>query len=249
MAVKIGHALRDENGKLKNGKAGDQTSKEVLIQNWYLHKLGWVVLRADDPEIAEGIAEGMEKACKNNKIGYDQNNRYSLYNLVKKKGFDPSKATKNCETVCSDLVRICTAYAFGKDIIGKVLTAKMPAVYVKTGYFKKLTSSKYCKSSDYLKRGDIICTPVSGHCAVILEDGPKVEPPTFEMDVYILTEGCTGNAVKALQALITAAGIECGKIDGDFGVKTLKGLKEYQKLKGLTPDGSCGPKTWAKLIL
>ena len=43
MEVKIGHALRDENNKLKNGKAGDQTGKEVLISNWYLHSKGWVV--------------------------------------------------------------------------------------------------------------------------------------------------------------------------------------------------------------
>ena len=56
MAVKIGSARIDENGRAYNGKAGDQTGNEVSTQNWYLHSKGWRVFRAKNPGVAEKIA-------------------------------------------------------------------------------------------------------------------------------------------------------------------------------------------------
>ena len=53
MAVKVGSARIDENGKAHGGKAGDQTGKEVSTQNWYLHSKGWRVFRAKNPSVAE----------------------------------------------------------------------------------------------------------------------------------------------------------------------------------------------------
>ena len=70
--VKVGSARIDENGKAHSGKAGDQTGKEVSTQNWYLHSKGWRVFRTKNPSVAEKIAQCMERACKNSKIGYDQ---------------------------------------------------------------------------------------------------------------------------------------------------------------------------------
>ena len=57
MAVKIGSARIDENGKAHGGQAGDQTGKEVSTQNWYLHSKGWRVFRAKNPSVAEKIRE------------------------------------------------------------------------------------------------------------------------------------------------------------------------------------------------
>ena len=34
MAVKIGNAVHDEHGKARGGQPGDQTGKEVQIQDW-----------------------------------------------------------------------------------------------------------------------------------------------------------------------------------------------------------------------
>ena len=79
MAVKVGSARIDENGKARGGQAGDQTGKEVSTQNWYLHSKGWRVYRAKNPSVAEKIAKCMEMACKNSKIGYDQDSRNTLY--------------------------------------------------------------------------------------------------------------------------------------------------------------------------
>lgn len=174
MAVRIGHASISEKGTI-TGNAGDNNGKEVFIRNWYLHSKGWVVLRCKDASKREKIAEAMEKACKNNDVGYDQYQRDTLFNNVKDKGFDPSRTTKKVETDCSALVRVCVAYAYGKDIAGNIRTVSEPSMLVKTGKFTKYTSDKYCKSSDYLMRGDILCTPVSGHTVVVLDDGAKVK--------------------------------------------------------------------------
>lgn len=173
--VKIGHAASDENKKIKNGVAGDQTKKEVCIREWYPHDKVWIVLRCIDPDMREKIAECMEKACKQDKIGYDQTQRSTLYNNIKDKGWDPDKVTKNVETDCSELaMRVCVAYAYQKDITGVVNTQTGPDILVKTGKFEKLTGSKYSNSSKNLMRGDILCTSVKGHAAVVLSNGENI---------------------------------------------------------------------------
>ena len=105
MAVKIGSARIDENGKAHGGQAGDQTGKEVSTQAWYASSKVWRVFRAKDAA-AEKIALAMERACANPQIGYDQYQRLTLYNNVKDRGFDPGATTKNVETDCSALVRV-----------------------------------------------------------------------------------------------------------------------------------------------
>ena len=173
LRVRIGHASIDENGKIKGGNAGDQTGKEVKISDWYLHPKGWVVLRCNDVAKREKIAEAMKKACNNPAIGYDQTQRDSLFVNVKPYGFDPSKTTKNVETDCSALVRTCVAYAYGKDVVGNVNTTTLPDALIKSGLFVKSTDKMVTKSSDYLVRGDILCTPVKGHVVVVLDNGVK----------------------------------------------------------------------------
>lgn len=51
-----------------------------------------------------------------------------------------------------------------------------------------------------------------------------------------------GEAVGALQRLLHLC------VDSHFGPLTEEALKEWQTDHGLTPDGICGPKTWAKLL-
>ena len=173
--AKIGHASIDERGKATGGNAGDNNGKEVCIRDWYLHSKGWYVLRCKNANKRKKISEAMRKACNNSMIGYDQNQRDSLFNNVKDKGFDPSKTTKKVETDCSGLVRVCIAYAYGYDLVGNIRTITEADVLVKTGEFEKLTSDKYCKSSDYLLEGDILVTRTKGHTVVVLEDGTKVK--------------------------------------------------------------------------
>ena len=76
----------------------------------------------------------------------------------------------------------------------------------------------------------------------------KTEVCTVE--VSVLKKGAKGDQVKAMQLLLIGNGCSCGSkgADGDFGSNTDKALRAYQKKVGLSVDGSCGPKTWAKLL-
>lgn len=173
MPVKIGHALKNEKGQYKGGQKGDQNGREILIAAWYLHVKGWVVIRAIDPKDRENIALAMEMICKNDNFGYGQDYRLSGFDETAKVGYDPSKVKIKCGLDCSQSVRLCVHYAGIKCANFKTKT--QVDILDKTGKFEVLTSSKYCKSSDYLLRGDILCTPVSGHTVVVLSNGAKIK--------------------------------------------------------------------------
>jgi len=64
----------------------------------------------------------------------------------------------------------------------------------------------------------------------------------------VVKKGFINIATKRLQAELNSAGFSCGAVDGDFGVKTDKAVKLYQKACGLVQDGIVGAKTWAALL-
>ena len=214
MSVKIGSARIDENGKAHGGKAGDQTGKEVSTQNWYLNSKGWRVYRAKNPSVAEKIAQCMERACKNSRIGYDQYERNSLYKAAEPFGFDVSRVITPCETDCSALVRVCCAYAGITGLPSGFRTGNMPSNLRQTGAFEELTGSKYQEQSVYLGRGDILVTKTSGHTVVVLTNGSKYEG-TLHHIAYALGErvikyGCEGEDVKLMQEMLVKLGYDLG---------------------------------------
>ncbi len=237
MAVNIGSARIDENGKAHGGKAGDQTGRELSTQPWYKHAKGWVVLRPKSLEIAERIARCMEMACANQKIGYDQYQRDTLYNAAKPLGFDVSKIAAACETDCSALVRVCMAYA--GIMVASFRTTTQAAVMAKTGQFDKLTASKYTAQSAYLKRGDVLVTKTQGHTVVVLTDGPKAER-VYALGERTIQYGMTGPDVADAQKALTSLDIPLPKYgaDGDFGAETLKAVKAFEARAGLIADGA-----------
>lgn len=264
MAVKVGSARHDENDKLRGGKVGDQTGIEVSKQNWYKHKKGWVVIRPKDAKVREMVAQDMEYACENPNIGYDQSQNYTLYNEAKKYGFNCSMVKTPCETDCSRLVRVCLAYA--GIHVPVFYTGNEVDTLKATGKFEILTSPKYTESSDYLLRGDILCTQVTGHTVVVLNDGAKApaDPSisTYVFKVKTVKEGCTGTSVKLCQRLLKSKGYkgENGKalaIDGDCGTQTVYAINSFQsamRKKGIEVgnkgknDGVCGKKCWKALL-
>jgi peptidoglycan hydrolase-like protein with peptidoglycan-binding domain len=52
---------------------------------------------------------------------------------------------------------------------------------------------------------------------------------------------------KEIQTALKNAGYDPGSLDGKIGPRTRQAIKDYQKSKGLVPDGVVGPKTWASL--
>lgn len=190
MSVKIGHASIDENNKTKGGNAGDQTKKEVFTRTWY-NKPWTSVIRPKDSSVAEKIAIAMEQACANDKIGYDQNQRTTLYTQAKAVNWDLSKITTACECDCSALVAVCVNAA-GIPVSKDIYTGNELSSLKATGKFDVYTTSQYIGSDAYLKRGDILLG--SGHTAVVLSDGANSSNKTTVSstdEVYIVKSGDT----------------------------------------------------------
>ena len=248
MAVKIGSARNGESGKPTNNKAGDQTGKEVSAQNWYLHEKGWRVFRCKDPAKAEKMAKGMQAACDNRHVGYDQWNRHTLYTAAKAVGFDISKVTKDVETDCSALIRVLLA-SVGISVPEDFRTGNMPGYLLKSGQFVELTGTKYQAQSAYLRRGDILVTRTSGHTVMVLSDGPKAEKNVPAADGS-LRKGDSGADVAAMQRALLEWDGKCLPqfgADGDFGAETEKAVKAFQKAVGLPQTGVCDAATKAAL--
>lgn len=193
MAVKIGHASIDENNRVKGGAAGDQTLKEVCTRSWY-NKPWACVIRPKDSAAAEKIATAMEQACANNKIGYDQAQRTTLYTQAKAVGWDISKISTACECDCSSLVAVCVNAA-GITVSRDIYTGNEKTSLMNTGAFELLTDSKHLSKADHLKRGDILLG--AGHTAIVLTDGGGVSEPVTENktnDTAAVTKKATESA-------------------------------------------------------
>ena len=246
MAVLIGSARIDENGKAHGGKAGDQTGREVSTQNWYKHEKGWRVLRAKDAGAAAKIAAAMRAACSNSKIGYDQYQRNTLYDAAKPVGFDPAKVSKTVETDCSALVRVCCAYA--GIMLGDFTTGNQASVMLASGKFEELTGSKYTAKSDYLRAGDVLVTKSKGHTVVVLTDGPA--SGAHDLGSRILKNGMSGSDVQDMQKALIKLHYDCGPdgADGEYGPKTEDAVEQFQRDHGLTADGDYGPNTHSALM-
>ena len=209
MAVKIGHAGSDENGNIAGGKAGDQTGNEVYIRDWWA--MGWThLLRAKRPELAEQLAENMEKACRNDCIGYGQDTRLTLYYVAKAVGFDLEKITTPCNCDCSSLEAV-TGIAAGLKLNPDLYTGNMVQAFEQTGEFEVLTAKDLLTSSVYLKRGDILVKQYYHTCTVLTngskitdkEPEPKPEPPVMYAESF-------DKKVAGSYEVKTALNLRCG---------------------------------------
>lgn len=242
--VYIYGASIDENGKASGGKAGNQTGRELRKQAWYKHKKGWRVFRAKDPDVAAKIAQDVKWAVNNMKIGYDQGQRTTLYNVSKPHGFNCKMVTTACECDCSALVRVCCAYA--GIMLPNFRTPTEPAALLNSGAFEEMKGAKYTDSPDYLKTGDILCTKTQGHTVIVGNDGSKAgqTPPEG------LRRGDYGTAVRAMQEALLRWDAKCLPkygADGDFGAETEKAVKAFQAAAGLPVTGVYDEATRAAL--
>ena len=278
MAVRIGHASKDERGKFTGGIAGDQTGKEVCVRSWY--NGGWkFVARPISSLLAEAIAVSCEAACNNPNCGYDQSGRNTGLQQAQRFNWDLSKVLEPCEFDCSSLVTACiqSAGIHVWDGGNAMTTSSMKRKLESTGAFEILTDAKYLTGPTYLKRGDILCKPNS-HVVIVLDNGANAEkavpgpgtdpaPKQDKVTVYysvrlpLLEFGSNGPAVENLQRLLLGHGYSLGRfgprgdgVDGDFGEATQNALEAFQKDnldaegKPLEVDGKAGPKTWAALL-
>lgn len=230
MGYKIGSARIDEKGHILGGKAGDQKQAsvpdykgEVSMQDFYIHKKGWYILRPKKDNIGEKMAKAMKQACNNPNIGYNQSRRLDIlkYGTL-------SKVKTECD--CSSLVRQCIIEASGKDV-GNFTTANEAHTLIGSSMFDRLSFNDMSQ----LKAGDVLVTKSKGHTAIVTE--------------AYLQKGSKGDIVRTLQKMLNKA-LYRKKIlneDGDFGNLTLSAVVSYQALKGLKKDGLVGYETWTEL--
>ena len=262
MAVTIGHASIDEYGKIASGKAGDQTGKEVCTRSWY--NKGWgAVLRPKSAEVAEKSAQFVEAVCANANVGYDQNQRNTLYKQAQTVGFDGKSINTKCECDCSALMHVA-AIAGGANLkygSNGYTTRTMVSAFVASGDYTKLTDTKHLTSDKYLKRGDILVKEGS-HTVMVLENGSGIVVEDVQVE-KLTVDGTWGKdtTMKSQQVLGTTVD---GKISNQstkckkyltnastsswefklFGYKSGSQLiKAIQKLVGASVDGICGQGT------
>ena len=63
----------------------------------------------------------------------------------------------------------------------------------------------------------------------------------------VIRKGSKGDAVSRAQTNLNLRGYDVGNVDGIFGAKTDRAVRWYQGDRGLTVDGTIGPRTWARL--
>lgn len=243
--MRIGHASIDENKNIKNGRAGDQTGKEVCIRTYY--DKNWdFVLRPKSPEMAEREAKACEALCANNHIGYDQNERNNLIKDLEALNWNYNAITKDTECDCSSLMTACALCA------GAKINYKVNAPHTKS------MKTRFKESGDYtviqfvspkhtnLQRGDILVKEGS-HTVMVLDDYAKTTTVNVTSKP-ILKQGDRGDWVKVAQARLVVNGLLTeSDIDGDFGPKTKKAVLRYQAMKNIKTSGVIDGDTWAKL--
>lgn len=169
MKVIIGHAVCSENGD-KYGKPGDQTGKELRLQEWYLRDKGWkAVFRWKDTKLAEKSADYVSKCCQSSKVGYSQasgdEGRESLDKQMALVDYCIEKLECDVNCDCSSLIASAVRSVGGKVDRG-MYTGNEEEQLNKSGLFKELKDIKYTDQPDNLKVGDILWG--DGHTAMVV---------------------------------------------------------------------------------
>lgn len=237
------HASADENRNIKGGAAGDQTGKEVCMREWYSKPWAYV-LRPKDTQTAEKAISIAISLANSDRVGYDQTQRNTLYNELKKHDFKVNEISA-CETDCSAFVTACYIAAGVSQLnytSNAPTTSTMVKAFLDTGYFEPLTDAKYLKTDMFLKRGDILVKPGAHTVMVVQVSNPYKEPTA------LVKKGVKGSIVKWVQWHLAQKGyLGWGEVDGAFGDKTYSAVVTFQRANNLETDGIVGPKTIAVL--
>ena len=256
----ISNSGKDENNAYRGGQAGDQSGHEWELKKWYSRP--WtVVLRYPDAAVGLLIARLGCAAALNDRIGYDQGQRDTYWQQLKKVGYDPSKITVACEDDCTAGVS-ANVKAAGALLGIKALESlpscssrNMRAKFTAAG-FKALIAPKYLTSPDNLYPGDVLLCEdhhaatnvtvgksVRGEWEKLLKaahETPQTPAETPETPAQGLSRGDHGSAVTAMQRALLAWKPGClpkWGADGDFGSETEAALKDFQESAGLPVTG------------
>lgn len=200
--MSIVHASIDENKTIKGGKAGDQTGKEVCVRSYY--KIGNVMLRYFDQNVANKAVEIAVKLANSNLVGYDQGQRNTLYTQLSKNNFDVDKYIASgvkSETDCSAFIYAvwCCLVPSLRSNTNAPTTSTMRKKFIANG-FKAYTDSKYLSSDKYLNVGDVLVN--EGHHVVMNISGNNVGGDTSSNAIYYPKySGTSGSIITVLSSV------------------------------------------------
>ena len=238
MAVRIGHAVMDENGQTAGPISGDQTGKEVMLDTWYAKNgkgVGWShYLELKDAAKREKLARFIEAACANPQIGYSQKNRTGLYESMKN-GSSVDLASGDVD--CTSLIFIGLKLACGINVaIG--YSGNMYSLLKATGQFNIYTDAAHLTTDKLALRGGIYLR--NGHALTVLENGSggvqaqedyaseadQIDPPYVLSLGRVNVRATAGVSGKVIYTAHNGEKLPFGEVDEDTGwyaVETPKG--------------------------
>ena len=77
---------------------------------------------------------------------------------------------------------------------------------------------------------------------------PSSSTPSYTRPIQLKSPQMYGEDVKAVQRRLNELKYNAGTVDGYYGPTGVAAVKDFQKVNGLTVDGSVGPATWNKLF-
>lgn len=182
-----------------NAQAGNQLSKgEVRVSNWRPHSTGsWKqLIRCKDRNIAQQAATVIQKLVNSKLIGYDQNDRNTLFKALKKNDWNVEKyiaSGEKTETDCSAFVyaSYCCVVPKLRESIESGISGRGNSPACQTSWkhydkfgkdangnalFELYTDITYINNPDNLIVGDLINEPAHHIAMVVTADGTGLLP-------------------------------------------------------------------------
>lgn len=227
----ISNCGKDENGKYTGGKSGDQTGKEWHIIEWYNRP--WdCVLRHPDKNVRKLISSMAKASAKNDCIGYDQGQRLTFWEQLKKVNYKVNSIKTKCEADCSSGVcSIVKAVGYRKNNQPLKTTPITTTHYMKSTFenlgFEVLTDKKYLTSDEYLLKGDILLNE-QHHTATNITKGRKAKATEIKKPRNEVTPKSDEKNIRWVQMRLLAKGYYKGKVDGKWGTKTTTAVNKFR---------------------
>lgn len=214
---------------------------QVSTQGYYNPKSGYW-LGFEPKNNGKKLANAMNQACNNDKIGYSQPLREEAWNLYKTKIKD---IDMYCHTDCSALVRLCIRQAYGISL-PNFWTGIEQKILNDSGLFKppvKITNESQCTL------GMILLTEINQHTVIVTDCDKTSSEHKLQLPscIPMLHSGSMGPQVRYLQECLNIAMSSHLVVDGEFGPKTENILRAFQLQNNLEVDGIYGIKTQQKL--
>ena len=197
--------------------------------------------------IAQAIIEG---ACGTSSLAKIYHNHFGMKCGSSWKGKSVNLKTKEEYTVGTLTVIKDNFRAYDSDQEGikgyfdfisakRYANLKSAANYIQ--YAEMLKADGYATSSSYV---NTLCKTVEKYNLMRFDSGQAIVPLISRKTIK---KGSKGDDVKFLQSVLNANGYSCGSVDGIFGAKTDRAVRQFQTEKGLLVDGIVGLKTWAMI--